>query len=112
MSPITSGSSIACRWISAASTADYCPTDERLARYRDGAADPELEALFFQFGRYLLISSSRPGSLPANLQGLWNNSNNPPWRSDYHSNINIQMNYWPAEVDQPLRVRAFRFSIT
>ena len=57
----------------------------------------ELEALFFQYGRYLLISSSRPGSLPANLQGLWNNSNNPPWRSDYHSNINIQMNYWPAE---------------
>jgi alpha-L-fucosidase 2 len=56
-----------------------------------------LEALFFQYGRYLLISSSRPGSLPANLQGLWNNSNNPPWRSDYHSNINIQMNYWPAE---------------
>ncbi len=74
------------------------PTDERLVRYRDGAADPELEALFFQYGRYLLISSSRPGSLPANLQGLWNNSNNPPWRSDYHSNINIQMNYWPAEV--------------
>ena len=61
------------------------------------AADPGLEALFFQFGRYLLISSSRPGSLPANLQGLWNNSNNPPWRSDYHSNINVQMNYWPAE---------------
>ena len=73
------------------------PTDERLVRYRDGAADNELEALFFQFGRYLLISSSRPGSLPANLQGLWNNSNNPPWRSDYHSNINIQMNYWLAE---------------
>ena len=73
------------------------PTDERLLRYRDGAADAELEALFFQYGRYLLISSSRPGSLPANLQGLWNNSNNPPWRSDYHSNINIQMNYWPAE---------------
>ena len=73
------------------------PTDERLVRYRDGAADPALEALFFQYGRYLLISSSRPGSLPANLQGLWNNSNNPPWRSDYHSNINIQMNYWLAE---------------
>jgi alpha-L-fucosidase 2 len=73
------------------------PTDERLVRYRDGAVDAELEALFFQFGRYLLISSSRPGSLPANLQGLWNNSNNPPWRSDYHSNINIQMNYWLAE---------------
>jgi alpha-L-fucosidase 2 len=73
------------------------PTDERLVRYRDGAEDGELEALFFQYGRYLLISSSRPGSLPANLQGLWNNSNNPPWRSDYHSNINIQMNYWLAE---------------
>jgi alpha-L-fucosidase 2 len=73
------------------------PTDERLLRYRDGAADNELEALFFQYGRYLLISSSRPGSLPANLQGLWNNSNDPPWRSDYHSNINIQMNYWLAE---------------
>jgi alpha-L-fucosidase 2 len=74
------------------------PTDERLLRYSNGSADPALEALFFQYGRYLLISSSRPGSLPANLQGLWNNSNNPPWRSDYHSNINIQMNYWPAEV--------------
>ncbi len=73
------------------------PTDERLVRYRDGGVDNELEALFFQYGRYLLISSSRPGSLPANLQGLWNNSNNPPWRSDYHSNINIQMNYWLAE---------------
>jgi alpha-L-fucosidase 2 len=58
--------------------------------------DPELEAQFFQFGRYLLISSSR-GSLPANLQGLWNNSLTPPWNSDYHTNINIQMNYWPAE---------------
>ena len=74
------------------------PTDERLARYDKGQEDPGLEALFFQYGRYLLISSSRPGSLPANLQGLWNNSNNPPWRSDYHSNINIQMNYWPAEA--------------
>jgi alpha-L-fucosidase 2 len=74
------------------------PTDERLARYRGGVKDPWLEALFFQYGRYLLISSSRPGGLPANLQGLWNNSNDPPWRSDYHSNINIQMNYWLAEV--------------
>ena len=80
------------------SNAGDLPTDQRLVRYRDGAVDPELETLFFQYGRYLLISSSRPGSLPANLQGLWNNSNNPPWRSDYHSNINIQMNYWPAEV--------------
>jgi alpha-L-fucosidase 2 len=74
------------------------PTDQRLVQYGKGTADPELEALFFQLGRYLLISSSRPGSLPANLQGLWNNSNNPPWRSDYHSNINIEMNYWPAEA--------------
>ncbi len=74
------------------------PTDQRLVAYKKGGSDPDLEELFFQFGRYLLISSSRPGSLPANLQGIWNNSNNPPWRSDYHSNINIQMNYWPAEV--------------
>ena len=72
-------------------------TDARLARYDKGGKDPELETLFFQYGRYLLISSSR-GSLPANLQGLWNYSNTPPWRSDYHSNINIQMNYWPAEI--------------
>jgi len=73
------------------------PTDERLAAYRRGGKDPELENLFFQFGRYLLIACSRPGSLPANLQGLWNDKNNPPWHSDYHTNINIQMNYWPAE---------------
>lgn len=58
--------------------------------------DTSLEALLFQYGRYLFISSSRQGGLPANLQGVWNNSNNPPWRSDYHSNINIQMNYWLA----------------
>jgi len=74
------------------------PTDKRLIAYKKGGIDPDLEELFFQYGRYLLISSSRPGSLPANLQGIWNNSNNPPWRSDYHSNINVQMNYWPAEV--------------
>ncbi len=73
-------------------------TDKRLVAYKKGGSDPGLEELFFQFGRYLLISSSRPGSLPANLQGIWNNSNNPPWRSDYHSNINVEMNYWPAEV--------------
>ena len=60
--------------------------------------DPELEALFFQYGRYLLISCSRPGGLPANLQGLWNDSNDPPWQCDYHANINLQMNYWPAET--------------
>lgn len=74
------------------------PTDQRLMSYARSGSDPELNALYFQFGRYLLISSSRPGSLPANLQGLWNDSNSPPWNADYHSNINIQMNYWPAEV--------------
>ena len=73
-------------------------TTKRLTAYKQGnAKDPELENLLFQYGRYLLISSSR-GALPANLQGLWNNSNNPPWRCDYHSNINIQMNYWLAET--------------
>lgn len=60
--------------------------------------DPNLEALFCQFGRYLLISCSRPGSLPANLQGVWNDSNLPAWAGDYHSNINVEMNYWPAET--------------
>jgi alpha-L-fucosidase 2 len=74
------------------------PTDERLVRVQKGARDPELDALYFQFGRYLLIASSRPGNLPANLQGLWNDNLHPPWDSDYHLNINLQMNYWPAEV--------------
>ena len=60
--------------------------------------DPELEALFYQYGRYLLIGSSRPGTLPANLQGLWNDSNDPPWQCDFHANINLQMNYWGAET--------------
>jgi alpha-L-fucosidase 2 len=72
------------------------PTYRRLQNYKK-LPDPELESLIFQYGRYLLISSSRKGGLPANLQGLWNNSNNPPWGSDYHTNINIQMNYWLAE---------------
>lgn len=72
-------------------------TDARLASYTREGGDPELEALYFQFGRYLLVSSSRD-SLPANLQGLWNDHLQPPWNSDYHSNINLQMNYWPAEV--------------
>ena len=71
-------------------------TDQRIATYTAEGNDPGLEAQFFQYGRYLLISSSRD-SLPANLQGLWNNSLTPPWNSDYHTNINIQMNYWPAE---------------
>jgi alpha-L-fucosidase 2 len=73
------------------------PIDVRLKKYAAGGTDPDLEETMFQYGRYLLISSSRPGGLPANLQGLWNDSNTPPWSSDYHTNINIQMNYWPAE---------------
>ena len=73
------------------------PTDERLKQF-DGANDPALAALLFQFGRYLLITSSRPGTQPANLQGIWNASMNPPWDSKYTTNINTQMNYWPAEV--------------
>ncbi|RZF58713.1 glycoside hydrolase family 95 protein [Sphingobacterium corticibacterium] len=72
-------------------------TVQRIIDYKE-ETDPSLETLLLQYGRYLLISSSRKGGLPANLQGLWNNSNTPPWRSDYHSNINVQMNYWPAEV--------------
>ena len=74
------------------------PTDERLDRVKRGEKDLGLDALYFHFGRYLLIASSRPGGLPANLQGLWNDSMFPPWNSDYHLNINLQMNYWPAEV--------------
>jgi alpha-L-fucosidase 2 len=74
------------------------PTDERLARVKGGAKDAGLDALYFHLGRYLLIASSRPGDLPANLQGLWNDSLKAPWNSDYHLNINLQMNYWPAEV--------------
>ncbi len=74
------------------------PTDERLNAMKAGADDPQLCALYFQFGRYLLICSSRPGCMPANLQGLWNNHIKAPWNCDYHININVQMNYWPAEV--------------
>lgn len=74
------------------------PTDERLSRVAGGAEDPRLAALYFQFGRYLLISGSRPGGLPATLQGLWNESLAPPWDSKYTININTEMNYWPAEV--------------
>jgi alpha-L-fucosidase 2 len=91
------------------------PTDQRVDAYRggelpkhtgniykgmeddpkwQGKPDPELEALLFQYARYLMISCSRPGDMPANLQGNWNNSNQPPWRCDYHSDINVQMNYW------------------
>ena len=74
------------------------PTDERLAAVRAGAVDPGLAATYFQYGRYLLIASSRPGTQPANLQGLWNDDVSPAWGSKYTININTEMNYWPAEV--------------
>ncbi|MEN6532581.1 MAG: glycoside hydrolase family 95 protein, partial [Bryobacteraceae bacterium] len=77
---------------------DALPTDERLERVRKGGEDPGLVAQYFQFGRYLLMGSSRPGTLPTNLQGVWNDTINAPWNSDYHTNNNIQMNYWPVEV--------------
>ena len=77
---------------------DRLPTDKRLEALAGGSSDPDLVALYFQFGRYLLISSSRPGSMAANLQGIWNDSLAPPWESKYTININIQMNYWPSEV--------------
>lgn len=72
------------------------PTAKRLQNYRKGQPDFYLEELYYQFGRYLLITSSRPGNMPANLQGIWHNNVDGPWRVDYHNNINIQMNYWPA----------------
>ncbi|ANY70117.1 alpha-amylase [Paenibacillus sp. BIHB 4019] len=74
------------------------PTDERLAGYKLGETDPQLEALYFQYGRYLLMQSSRPGTQPANLQGIWNDRVQPPWNSNYTTNINTQMNYWHAEI--------------
>ncbi len=74
------------------------PTLERLMHYADGGNDPSLEALYFQYGRYLLISCSRPGGIPANLQGIWNPILRPPWSSNFTTNINLEMNYWPAEV--------------
>ena len=75
------------------------PTNRRLEAVKAGAEDPDLIALYFQYGRYLLMNSSRtPGVLPANLQGIWNKEYNAPWGSDFHTNINLQMNYWPAEV--------------
>ena len=73
------------------------PMDERLAAFRKDRNDPSLASLYFRFGRYLLISSTRPGSLPPNLQGLWCNTIQTPWNGDYHLNINLQMNLWPAE---------------
>ncbi|TYP76816.1 glycoside hydrolase family 95 protein [Paenibacillus methanolicus] len=79
-------------------TADARPTDERLAELQAGGEDRGLSELYFQYGRYLLIASSRSGSLPANLQGIWNEHFTPPWDSKYTININAQMNYWPAEA--------------
>jgi alpha-L-fucosidase 2 len=73
------------------------PTDERLANFTNGN-DPSFAALYMQYGRYLLIASSRPGTRPANLQGIWNDLTNPPWGSKYTTNINAEMNYWPAEL--------------
>jgi alpha-L-fucosidase 2 len=78
--------------------AEATPTDERLERVRAGAVDPALAATYFQYGRYLLIASSRPGTQPANLQGLWNDEPRPAWGSKYTINVNTEMNYWPAEV--------------
>lgn len=77
---------------------DLWPIDKRLAAFANDKNDPSLVALYFQFGRYLLISSTRVGLLPPNLQGLWCNTIHTPWNGDYHLNINLQMNHWPAEV--------------
>ena len=74
------------------------PTDQRLTGFAKEAADPALAALYFNYGRYLLISSSRPGGFPANLQGIWAEEIQTPWNGDWHLNINVQMNYWPAQV--------------
>ncbi len=80
------------------SQADTIPMDTRLKNFKETRNDPGLTELYFQFGRYLLVASSRLGSLPANLQGIWANKIQTPWNCDYHTNINIQMNYWPVEV--------------
>jgi alpha-L-fucosidase 2 len=77
---------------------NYFTTDARIAAMQNGYIDTDLIELYYQFGRYLLISSSRPGDLPANLQGIWADGLRPPWSADYHININIQMNYWPSEI--------------
>src|SRR5260370_20406560 len=93
------------------------PTDERIVEFRTGR-DRGLAALYFQFGRYLMISGSRPGGQPLNLQGLWNHEVVPPWASAYTTNINTEMNYWPAEVanlsecHEPLLCMVRELSIT
>lgn len=80
------------------STKDTLPTDERLDAYTNDGNDDGLESLYFQYGRYLLIASSRTRNVPANLQGIWNKELRPPWSANYTTNINVQMNYWPSEV--------------
>ncbi|MBN1769374.1 MAG: glycoside hydrolase N-terminal domain-containing protein [Prolixibacteraceae bacterium] len=77
---------------------DTVPTDLRVKQYKGTKNDPRLYELIFQYGRYLLISSSRPGTLPANLQGIWANKIQTPWNGDYHTDVNLEMNYWPAEI--------------
>jgi alpha-L-fucosidase 2 len=89
---------VAVDWGTSGADVAALPTAARLARYAAGGEDPTLEQTMFHYGRYLLIGSSRPNGLPANLQGLWNDSNQPAWASDYHTNINVQMNYWGAET--------------
>ena len=94
------------------------PIDERLEIYRKGIADANLEALYFQYGRYLLLSSSRTPHAPANLQGIWNKELRAPWSSNYTTNINVQMNYWPvestnlSELHQPLLDLIKELSVT
>jgi alpha-L-fucosidase 2 len=80
------------------SNLDTVPTNKRLQNYANGTIDPDLEEIYFQYSRYMMISASRPGTMPMHLQGKWNNSTNPPWACDYHMNINQQMLYWPAEI--------------
>jgi alpha-L-fucosidase 2 len=82
----------------ASKAAAALPTDQRHAALAKGTADPALATLYFNYGRYLLIGSSRPGTMPANLQGIWAEGIQTPWNGDYHLDINVQMNYWPAEV--------------
>ena len=84
--------------ITPSGSSDSVPTNQRLLTFREDKTDPGLMELYFQYGRYLLISSSRAGSLPANLQGIWANAIQTPWNCDYHTDINVQMNYWPVEV--------------
>ena len=87
----------ACLSLGSEEESSFLPTDERLLKYAEGAEDNALAALYYHYGRYLLICSTRPGSLPPNLQGLWADTYQTPWNGDYHTNINVQMNHWIAE---------------